>query len=262
MSNANFIQFQGITKTFGGVTALRDVSLDIARGECHGLMGENGAGKSTLGKVLAGIHRPDSGTLTIDGQAHAFGSPRDAMAAGVAMVHQELAFCPNLSVAENLSMGRYPRKYGVVLDRKQMAAPRPHDARQASARPSAWNSRCATLSTAQEQLVQIAAVVGANPRIIVFDEPTSSLAEPEAQNLFLLIEEPQAARHHDRLRLAPPARTLPALRPHQRPARRGVRRHRRQGKDDPGRRRAHDDRPQRGGVFSHAPRGRRPGRWS
>ena len=106
----SFIQFKAITKTFGGVIALKDVSLEVARGECHGLMGENGAGKSTLGKVLAGIHKPDSGEMFIDGKLHSFNSPRDAMDAGVAMVHQELAFCRDLSVAENLSMGHYPRK--------------------------------------------------------------------------------------------------------------------------------------------------------
>ena len=115
-----FIQFKEITKTFGGVIALKDVTLDVARGECHGLMGENGAGKSTLGKVLAGIHKPDSGELFIDGKLHSFNSPRDAMDAGVAMVHQELAFCRDLSVAENLSMGHYPRKLRVMVDMAEM----------------------------------------------------------------------------------------------------------------------------------------------
>src|SRR5437763_10161896 len=104
------IQYEDITKTFAGVTALDGVSLSINRGECHGLMGENGAGKSTLGKILAGIHKPNGGELFIDGVYQAFGSPRDAMNAGVAMVHQELAFCPDLSVAENLCMGHYPKK--------------------------------------------------------------------------------------------------------------------------------------------------------
>src|SRR4051795_11040423 len=98
----DFIRFEGITKTFGGVTALSDVSLSIARGECHALMGENGAGKSTLGKVLAGIHRADEGRLIIDGKEESFHSPAAAMKAGVGMVHQELAFCPDLTVAENL----------------------------------------------------------------------------------------------------------------------------------------------------------------
>ena len=109
-----FIEFQTITKTFAGVTALDRVSLSIARGECHALMGENGAGKSTLGKILAGIHRPDSGVITIDGQPVSFRSPRDANRAGVGMVHQELAFCPDLSVAENLCMGQYPRRLGLL----------------------------------------------------------------------------------------------------------------------------------------------------
>src|SRR3954469_18822264 len=114
MSDENFIEFREITKKFAGVTALDSVSLSIRRGECHALMGENGAGKSTLGKALAGIHRPDSGTIRIDGVEVNFRSPRDAGRAGVGMVHQELAFCPDLSVAENLCMGQYPRRLGMV----------------------------------------------------------------------------------------------------------------------------------------------------
>src|ERR1700736_4377006 len=112
-----FIEFRSITKTFGGVTALKNVTLGIGRGECHGLMGANGAGKSTLGKVLAGIQKPDEGEMLGEVPRHVFNSPRDAIEAGVAMVHQELAFCPDLSVAENLCMGRYPKKFGLVLDR-------------------------------------------------------------------------------------------------------------------------------------------------
>ena len=116
----DFIQFDGISKSFGGVAALTDVSFSIARGECHALMGENGAGKSTLGKVLAGIHRADSGVIRIDGVECSFGSPADAIRTGVGMVHQELALCPDLSVAENLSMGHYPRRFGLLIDRTEM----------------------------------------------------------------------------------------------------------------------------------------------
>src|SRR3954463_11654008 len=115
-----FIEFQNITKTFAGVTALDDVSLSITRGECHGLMGENGAGKSTLGKILAGIYRPDGGRVLIDGEPTNFSSPADALKAKVAMVHQELAFCMDLSIAENLTMGRYPRRFGIGLNRRAM----------------------------------------------------------------------------------------------------------------------------------------------
>ncbi len=181
-----FIQFRSVSKSFGGVAALSGVTLSIARGECHGLMGENGAGKSTLGKVLAGIHRPDQGGLSIDGQPQVFSSPRDALAAGVAMVHQELAFCPDLSVAENLCLGRIPRKWGMV-DRESME----HRAKKLLAAIGVDLDVHATmreLSTAQEQLVQIAAALGTEPRILIFDEPTSSLSQPEAERLFELIE--------------------------------------------------------------------------
>src|SRR6478672_3597517 len=116
----SYIQFKEITKTFGGVVALKEVTLDVARGECHGLMGENGAGKSTLGKVLAGIHRPDAGRVLIEGKPYAFNAPADAQAAGIGMVHQELAFCPDLSVAENLNMGQYPRRMGMLVNRREM----------------------------------------------------------------------------------------------------------------------------------------------
>ncbi len=185
--SSDFIQFSSITKRVAGVTALDGVSLSIARGECHGLMGENGAGKSTLGKILAGIHRADEGQILIDGVPQRFHSPADALRAGVGMVHQELAFCPDLSVAENLCMGQYPRRLGMLVNRAEMS-------RRARKLLSEIGVRIdveqpmRSLSTAQEQLVQIAAAVGINAKILVFDEPTSSLAEPDAQRLFQLID--------------------------------------------------------------------------
>jgi ABC-type sugar transport system ATPase subunit len=185
------VEFRQITKKFAGVTALDSVSFSIDRGECHALMGENGAGKSTLGKMLAGIHRPDGGQLLIDGDIQAFASPADAMRAGVGMVHQELAFCPHLSVAENLNMGQYPRRLG-VLDRRTMQ----RRARALLARVGAGGidvrANMRQLSTAQEQLVQIASAVGTGAKILVFDEPTASLSEVEAQQLFRLIEQLRA----------------------------------------------------------------------
>ena len=113
------VRFAGITKRFPGVAALSDVSFDVARGTCHAVCGENGAGKSTLGKVLAGLHAPDSGEVILDGTPVRFGSPYEALGAGVAMVHQELAFCENLSVAENLCLGALPSSRG-FLDRAEM----------------------------------------------------------------------------------------------------------------------------------------------
>ena len=186
MSDDNFIQFQSITKKFAGGTALDAVTLSIRRGECHALMGENGAGKSTLGKVLAGIHRPDAGAVLIDGSPVHFRSPRDAGRAGVGMVHQELAFCPELSVAENLCMGQYPRRLFMV-DRRAMRRRAQELLGQIGVQLDVRQPMRA-LSTAQEQLVQIASAVG-GAKILIFDEPTSSLSEPEAQRLFQLIDD-------------------------------------------------------------------------
>jgi ABC-type sugar transport system ATPase subunit len=105
------VRFEGITRRFPGVVALDDVSFEVEAGSCHAVCGENGAGKSTLGKILAGIQRPDAGRLLIDGREVSFASPREAHEAGVAMVHQELAFCENMSVAENLCLGQRPPRW-------------------------------------------------------------------------------------------------------------------------------------------------------
>src|ERR1039458_8813612 len=107
MADNPIIQFRGIGKRVPGVQVLRNVSFDVAPGSCHALCGENGAGKSTLGKILAGIYTPDEGELIIDGKSARFGSPSDAMAAGIGIVHQELAFCENLTVAEHLCLGHF-----------------------------------------------------------------------------------------------------------------------------------------------------------
>ena len=183
-----FIEFKNINKRFAGVVALDDVSVSIERGQCHGLMGENGAGKSTLGKVLAGIYSRDAGAVFIDGKEASIHSPADAMREGIGMVHQELAFCPDLSVAENLSMGQYPRRLGMLVDRRAMKR-KAEKLLHAIGVDIDVAQPMRMLSTAQEQLVQIASAVGLDARILVFDEPTSSLSEPEAQSLFTLIEQ-------------------------------------------------------------------------
>src|SRR4051794_324286 len=104
--SAPAVRFAGLTKRFPGVVALSDVSFDVHAGSCHAVCGENGAGKSTLGKILAGIHAPDGGEILLNGKAARFTSPREAIADGVAMVHQELAFCENLTVGDNLCLGQ------------------------------------------------------------------------------------------------------------------------------------------------------------
>lgn len=180
------LTFERISKHFPGVQALDEVSFAIETGECHALMGENGAGKSTLGKIVAGICQPDAGRMLLEGREVRFGSPPDATAAGISMVHQELAFCPNLSIAENLFLGRMPGRGG-LLARKPME----EQARELL-RPVGLNLHPSTpmerLSTAQEQLVQIALAIGRGARIIVMDEPTSSLSQHDAGRLFEIIE--------------------------------------------------------------------------
>ncbi len=180
------VRFDHISKRFLGVQALSDVSLDVAEGSCHALCGENGAGKSTLGKILAGIHTPDGGRLFVHGREVRFDNPRDALAAGVGMVHQELAFCLNLSVAENLLLGDIPTRRGLVW-RDEME-------RRATAMLSEIGATLDVrrsmheLTIAQQQLVQIATAVSGGARIIVFDEPTASLSQAEADALYDLIE--------------------------------------------------------------------------
>jgi ABC-type sugar transport system ATPase subunit len=179
------VRFEGITKRFPGVQALTDVTLSIATGSCHALCGENGAGKSTLGKILAGIYAPDEGRLVVNGREMRFSGPRDAFAAGVGMVHQELAFCENLSVAENLCLGALPVSRGLV-DRRAVVR-RAREMLAAIGADLDVTQRLGELPIAQQQVVQIAVAVGGGARIIVFDEPTSSLSQVEAERLYELI---------------------------------------------------------------------------
>ncbi len=180
------IRFKNVSKRFAGIAALSNVSFEIDAGSCHAICGENGAGKSTLGKILAGITEPDDGAVELDGRAVRFRSPRDAIAAGVAMVHQELAFCDNLSVGENLCLGQLPRGALGFLDAAALRARAIEllSAVGASIEPS---RRMDSLSVAEQQLVQIAAAVGEGARVIIFDEPTSSLGESESAALYALI---------------------------------------------------------------------------
>ena len=183
--NGLSVAFREVTKRFPGVTALDHVSFDIAAGSCHALCGENGAGKSTLGKLIAGIYQPDAGQIEIDGRAVQFSGPTAALAAGVAMVHQELAFCENLSVAENLCLGSLPTRRGFV-SRTEMR-------RRATAMLAEIDvaldvdRAVADLTIGQQQMLRIAAAIGQGARLIVFDEPTSSLSQHEADRLYTLI---------------------------------------------------------------------------
>jgi ABC-type sugar transport system ATPase subunit len=180
-----FLMVENITKFFPGVRALDDVSVQFEKGSVHALMGENGAGKSTLGKIIGGIYTPDHGTITIDGHEVRPTDPLTAQKLGVAVVHQELVFCPNLSIAENLQLGTMPASRGFVERRKLRE--RAQSLMSEIGVDIDVNTLIAQLTTGQEQMVQIAAAVGINANIIIFDEPTSSLSVNETKHLFDLI---------------------------------------------------------------------------
>ncbi len=182
------LELQGVTKRFGGVTALDSVDFDLRSGEIHALLGENGAGKSTLIKVLGGIHAPDAGSLRIDGRVAAIRRVTDADRHGIRIIHQELSLAPNLSVAENICLGREPTRFGLVSRRAMF-----HRAEELVASLELdeicdVRATVANLSVAHRQLVEIARALSRRARILVLDEPTSSLSEAETEALFATLD--------------------------------------------------------------------------
>jgi len=178
------LEARALAKSFGAVQALKGVSFRLRAGTVHTLRGENGAGKSTLLKILAGVHRPDGGQLLVAGAQARLGSPGDAQRHGIAIVHQELSLAPNLSVADNLFAARLPQRAGCV-DRRALR----RDAAALLARLGMNldpDAQVAELSLARRQLVEIAKALAQPSRIVIMDEPTSSLSDSEAQILFTL----------------------------------------------------------------------------
>jgi ribose transport system ATP-binding protein len=176
----------GIQKRFGDVNVLRGVDFEVRPGEVHALLGGNGAGKSTLMKVLEGVHRPDGGTIELDGERVEFQSPHDAREHGVSMVFQEFSLVPSLSVSENLSLGAEPRTGGGFLDDRtaRRAAHERLGRLDADVNPGVPVRR---LSTAYWQLIEIAKALTEKTRVLILDEPTASLASNEVERLFDLI---------------------------------------------------------------------------
>ncbi len=186
MENDVLLRMQGISKSFPGVRALDNVSLDVRRGTVHALMGENGAGKSTLMKCLFGIYTKDSGKILLDGEEVSFKTSKEALDHGVAMVHQELNQALKRSVADNIWLGRYPTKGPLVREKKMH-----EDTREIFKKlgidinPSQIMGR---MPVARRQMAEIAKAVSYNARVIVFDEPTSSLNDAEVEQLFRIID--------------------------------------------------------------------------
>lgn len=184
------LEATGISKSFGATTVLSDVSLSLRQGEVVSLIGENGAGKSTLAKIISGITRPDAGTIFLRGSPVTFSHPREALAARIGIVHQELNLAENLTIAENFLLGHEPTRFG-VLDRKKMEAIT-RDGLVRLGLSFDPDRLVSTLSTAQRQMVEIARALSFETQLLIFDEPTSSLSEDDSRTLLQLIKKLKA----------------------------------------------------------------------
>ncbi|HLL79026.1 MAG TPA: sugar ABC transporter ATP-binding protein, partial [Ktedonobacteraceae bacterium] len=182
------IELSGITKQFGAVQALRGVNLSLYANEVHALVGENGAGKSTLVKILAGIHRPDSGTMKFGGEVVELRSPTQAQALGIAVVQQEPMLFPDLDVAENVFMGRHPRDRFGRVDWKRMYREVDHLLASLDVSLSS-HAPVQGLSVAEQQLVEIAKALSLQARVLVLDEPTAALSAHEVDELFAIVRQ-------------------------------------------------------------------------
>ena len=183
-----FLAVRGIRKTYGGVEALKGVSLTLAAGEVHGLVGANGAGKSTLIRILAGLAHADAGDVAIDGTVVAIGSPARAADLGMNFIHQELAFVPGMTVLENIMLG-LPKKTRLgMVDWKAIARDVEPVARRVGI-TAPLNAEVKDLSTAENWLINICRALLRRARLIVMDEPTASLSAAESEKLFRIIED-------------------------------------------------------------------------
>ncbi|WP_426321795.1 sugar ABC transporter ATP-binding protein [Pseudoduganella sp. R-43] len=190
-NKAPVLELSGISKRFAGIVALNKVSLSVRAGEVMALVGENGAGKSTLVKTLTGIYTPDEGVVRLAGQDVAFTCPQDAMRAGITAVHQETVMFDELTVAENIYVGRHPSRAGRI-DWKLIEA----EAERLFARLEVSlpvRARVKDLSVAQRHFVEIARALSQEARVVIMDEPTASLSQHEIQELYRIIGQLRAA---------------------------------------------------------------------
>jgi rhamnose transport system ATP-binding protein len=180
------LELRKISKSFSGVEVLHEVSLAVRPGEVHALLGENGAGKSTLVKIITGVHQPDKGEILLNGEAVHFGDARDSRQAGIAAIYQELSLFPDLDVAENIFAGRQPVTRGGRVDWRRLYA-EAGNLLQSLGVQLDLRQKARTLSIAQQQMVEIARAFSINARILIMDEPTSSLTLHEVDDLFRLV---------------------------------------------------------------------------
>src|SRR3954469_3024303 len=185
-SASPLLELKNVSKSFGGVSALRDVDFTVAQGEIHGVVGENGAGKSTMMKIIAGMQNDFQGQILLDGRELRFRNPHDSLAVGIGMVHQELSVAPDLTVAENVFLGKQLTKAGGVIDWAGMAkaARRQIGSLGLDIDP---RTRMGALPVGIQQLIELSRVLFSGARIIILDEPTSALSPPEVDRLFRVL---------------------------------------------------------------------------
>lgn len=186
--NAEILKMTGIDKRFSGVHALRSVNFDLRAGEVHALMGENGAGKSTLMKVLCGIHHRDAGDIELFGKPVNFNSIAESQEAGISMIHQELNMMAHLTVAQNIYIGREPKIGGVFIDDGKMIEDAKALFKKIGIRidPSA---KLGSLTVGKQQMVEIAKAISRDSKLLVLDEPTAALTQPEVEELFAIMND-------------------------------------------------------------------------
>ncbi|MGP5723688.1 sugar ABC transporter ATP-binding protein [Corynebacterium casei] len=184
------LQLANVSKSFGPVNVIKDVSLSVRRGQVQALLGENGAGKSTLIKMIAGVHAPDSGKILIDGTEVTIASTNDSEAHGIATIHQELNLVPTLSVAENIMLGRTPKRFGLV-NYKHLNA-QAQAALNLIGLDVPLKQKVGELGIAKQQLIEIAKALSMNARILILDEPTAALTGKEVDALFAILDELKA----------------------------------------------------------------------
>ena len=200
------LEMQDIDKSFPGVQALSDVSLVLRRGEVLGIVGENGAGKSTLIKVLGGAHLPDRGRILLEGQPAVFRNPSAAQQAGISIIYQEFNLIPDLTVRENIFLGREQTRGGFI--RATPERQEAHKLFQKLGLPIDPETRCRALTVAQQQTVEIAKALLVNARIVVMDEPTAALTSQEVTHLMAIIRGAEIAGTGRHLHQSPSRRDL------------------------------------------------------
>src|SRR5579862_8766569 len=190
MTEELVLEMRGVRKEFPGVVANDDVHLDIRKGEVHALLGENGAGKSTLMNILYGLYHPDAGEILLQGKPVTFTSARDAIQAGIGMVHQHFMLIPVMTVAENIVLGTEPRD-GIFLDERG-AEKRVRELSQQFALAVEPTSLVSDITVGQQQRVEILKALYRGADVLILDEPTAVLTPQEAHELFQIIRSLQA----------------------------------------------------------------------